>query len=275
MIQKIVFVREDESEVEINTKPREVRVDTEDEGLVLEVTWNPVQLADDAEEYLAVRGAWPGTGKVILYDRNGQMIFKGTVSGFSQGPDEIGLKARQDSMVPGAVSLDVIEDTADVTRMSVLISANNYGKGGLAVDFGDGTPGGTNNGDGTTTTSHLFAAAGTYTVTVTDVDEPERSATYEVIVPFSTATGDLEVSISADAGDPTRRRASILADNKGAGEVTISFGDGLADETNPGDGTTNTEHTYGDGTYTVTVTDVDEPVRTVSQEVTIPFAPEG
>jgi hypothetical protein len=78
----------------------------------------------------------------------------------------------------------------------------------------------------------MFAAAGTYTVTATDVDEPERTATFEVTVPFSTATGDLELSISADAGDPNRRRASILADNKGAGEVTISFGDGLADETN-------------------------------------------
>jgi hypothetical protein len=34
---------------------------------------------------------------------------------------------------------------------------------------------------------------------------------------------------------------------------------------------TNTEHNYGDGTWTVTATDVDEPTRTASQEITVPF----
>lgn len=275
MISKITLVREDQSEVEINTKPAEVCVDTEDEGLVFEVSWDPVQLANDAEEYLAVKSVWPGKDKVLLADKNGEVIFSGKVSGFVHSSEEIGLKAKQDTMVPGAVTLDVVEDTADPNRRSVLITANNYGKGGLSVDFGDSTPGGTNNGDGTTTTSHAYTTDGTYTVTVTDVDEPERTATYEVKIPFSTATGDLEVSISADAGDPNMRRASILADNKGAGEVTISFGDGTPDENNPGDGTTNTEHNYGDGTWTVVVTDVDEPTRTVSQDITIPFASEG
>jgi hypothetical protein len=272
MISKITLVREDLSEVDINTKPKEFHLDTEDEGLVFEVSWHPLQLADDAEEYLAIRAAWPGKEKLVLSDRTGQVVFSGKVSGFIQGPEEIGLRARQDSMVPGAVTLDAVEDTADATRMSVLITTNNYGKGGLSVDFGDGTPGGYSNGDGTTATPHAFLTAGTFTITATDVDEPERTATFEVTVPFATATGDLEVSISADSGDPTRRRASLLADNKGAGEVSISWGDGLADDTNPGDGTTNTEHNYGDGTWTVTVTDVDEPVRTVSQEVTVPFA---
>lgn len=271
MISKITLVREDQSEVEINTKPKDLYMDTEDGGLVFSVTWNPVQLADDAEEYLAVRAAWPGKEKLVLADKNNQVVFSGKISGFVQGPDEVGLSARQDSLVPGAVTVDVVEDPADTTRMSVLITTNNYGKGGLSVDFGDGTPGGYSSGDGTTATPHMFAAAGTYTVTATDVDEPERTSSFEVTVPYSTATGDLEVSISADAGDPNRRRASLLADNKGAGEVSISWGDGLADETNPGDGTTNTEHNYGDGTWTVVVTDVDEPERTVSQEITIPF----
>jgi hypothetical protein len=275
MISKITLVREDTSEVVIDTKPKELTLDTEDGSLVFEVKWNPVQLADDAEEYLAVRAAWPGKEKLVLSDKNNQVVFSGKVSGFIQGPDEVGLSAYQDSLVPGAVTVDVVEDTADPNRMSVLITANNYGKGGLSVDFGDGTPGGFNSGNGTATTAHAFTTAGTYTVTATDVDEPERTSSFEVTVPYSTATGDLEVSISADAGDPTRRRASILADNKGAGEVSISFGDGLADATNPGDGVTNTEHDYGDGTYTVTVTDVDEPTRTVFQEITIPFAAEG
>lgn len=275
MIHKITLVREDLSEIELNTKPKEVSLDTEDEGLVFEISWVPSELANDAEEYLAVKAAWPGKEKIILADRDDEVVFSGKVSGILYGKEEIGLRARQDTQVPGAITLDVVEDTADTSRMSVLITANNYGKGGVSVDFGDTTPGGTNTGDGSTTTSHAFATAGTYTVTVTDVDEPERTATFDVTVPYTVGLGDLEVSISADAGDPTRRRASILADNKGAGEVTISFGDGLADETNPGDGTTNTEHNYGDGTYTVTVTDVDEPVRTVSQEITIPFAPEG
>ena len=275
MIQKITLVREDASEVEINTKPKDLYMDTEDEGLVFSVTWNPVQLADDAEEYLAVRAAWPGKEKLVLADKNNQTVFIGKISGFVQGPDEVGLKARQDSLVPGAVTVDVVEDTADATRMSVLITANNYGKGGLSVDFGDGTPGGFSSGDGTTTTPHLFAAAGTYTVTVTDVDEPERTSSFEVTVPYSTATGDLEISVSADAGDPLRQRASVLADNKGAGEVSISWGDGLPDDTNPGDGVTNTEHNYAEGSFTLAVTDVDEPERTYSQPVTIPFPQEG
>lgn len=275
MIHKVTLVREDMSELVLDTKPQEICVDTEDEGLHVEILWKASQLANDAEEYLAVKAVWPGREKLILADKNDEVLFSGKISGFLYNAEEIGLKARQDSMVPGAVTLDVVEDTADPNRSSVLITANNYGKGGLSIDFGDGTPGGTNSGDGTTTTSHAYTTPGTYTVTVTDVDEPERTATFEVTVPYSTAGGDLEVSISADTGDPALRRASVLADNKGAGEVSISWGDGLADGTNSGDGVTSTEHDYADGTYTVTVTDVDEPVRTASQEITVPFAPEG
>lgn len=275
MIHKITLVREDLSEIELNTKPKELCLDTEDEGLVFEVSWSPSELANDAEEYLAVKAAWPGREKVILADRNDEVVFSGKVSGILFGKDEIGFKARQDTMVPGAVTLDVVEDTADPNRRSVLITANNYGKGGVSIDFGDGTPGGTNSGDGSTTSSHAYTTDGTYTVTVTDVDEPERTATFEVTVPYANGNGELEVSISADSGDPNLRRASVLADNKGAGEVSISWGDGLADGTNSGDGVTSTEHDYADGTWTVTVTDVDEPTRTVAQEVTIPFVPEG
>jgi hypothetical protein len=81
----------------------------------------------------------------------------------------------------------------------------------------------------------------------------------------------IEMTIVADPDDPASQRAVITVDNHGAGDVAIDFGDDTPNEPNPGDGTTETVHTFDPGIYTVTATDVDSPTRTVSKVITVPF----
>ena len=208
MIKTITLVREDATETTLDTKPKEICLETKDGKLHLKLLWNALDLADDAEEYLAVKAVWPGKQSVRLTSGTDEELFKGKVSGFVQTKEDLGFHATQDSMLPGGLQVDVTEDTADATRMSVLITVDNFGEGGVSLDFGDGTPGGTNIGDGTTTTGHLFTAPGTYTVTATDVDQPDRTNTFEVTVPFTVGLGDLEVTIVADSSTTHTHRWS-------------------------------------------------------------------
>jgi len=67
----------------------------------------------------------------------------------------------------------------------------------VAVDFGDESAPVDNAGDGTATSKHTYAEAGTYTVTVTDKANPAKTGAAEVTVPI---TGD------TPAPAPTGRR---------------------------------------------------------------------
>lgn len=271
MIHKVVLVREGGAELVLDTKPKSVCVDTYEDRLKVRLVWDSTELAQDAEEYLAVKNSWPGQESLRLEDRDGNTLFTGKLSGASSGSDEVSLSAVEDDQGPGDLELMVDEDTADPSHMSVLVTVDNHGEGGVALDFGDDSTG-TSSGDGSTSVSHLYGAAGTFTVTATDVDQPERTASVEVTVPFSEPVPDMEVSVTADMSDPSGHRAMIVVDNKGAGEVSVSFGDGSADGTNAGDGVASTLHDYADGTHPLVVTDVDQPTRTYSADVVIPFS---
>jgi hypothetical protein len=85
---------------------------------------------------------------------------------------------------PSELEVTVTEDTADPNRLSVLITANNGDQGSVLLDFGDQSETESNPGDGTTQTPHAYAQAGTFTVTATDEDDPSRTGTAEVTVPF-------------------------------------------------------------------------------------------
>lgn len=266
---------EDGTEVPVAARPKKFSLSQHEEGgslgLVLHIAWGKCELKDDPRAAAAVMYAWPGRESVLLLSGDdGEIAFSGVVSAVGYEDEKVFLKAMGDSgPAPGPLSLSIEQVTTDPEGQTIAVLVDNEGEGEVSLDWGDGTATGLNPGDGVTPTNHAFAAAGNFLVTATDADQPERTASESVSVPFPSA--GLEVSVTASAGDPNRMTATIVADNKGAGEVTVVFGDGQGSAVNPGDGTTATTHVYAAGTYTVVTTDTDQPERTVSTEITVPF----
>lgn len=86
---------------------------------------------------------------------------------------------------PDPLTIAVTEDAADPNRLSVSITADNQGEGPVIVEPGDGSAALANPGDGTTVTSYSYPEPGSYTVVVTDDDNPTRGASQSVTVPFT------------------------------------------------------------------------------------------
>lgn len=86
---------------------------------------------------------------------------------------------------PEPLVLSVVEDTSDANRQTVSATVDNKGQGPVTIDFGDGNPGVSNPGDGTTPSVNTYAAAGDYTVVATDDDNATRGASQAVTVPFT------------------------------------------------------------------------------------------
>lgn len=278
MENKISLLKADGSEVLIDTEPEEFSASYgEYDRLKICVAWNRTALAQDASEYLAVTRAWPGVETLVLKDKNGMQLFSAPVSGVNHDEDLVGIDANEIEGTIGDLDITVTEDASDGSRMSVKIVVDNHGQGGVVVDFGDDNTPGTNLGDGVEETLHQYATPGTYTVSVWDVDQPGRTKSSVVTVPFETEGEELEVEVVEDTADETRRSVNVTVDNKGMGSVTVDFGDGSTVEANPGDGTTATPHSYelvDDGDYNIIVTDADDPLRTETVTVTIPFEDE-
>jgi PKD repeat protein len=150
-------------------------------------------------------------------------------------------------------------------------SASRAGNGhtliGFSWDFGDGT-----SGSGMTTT-HVYAAAGSYTVLLTVTDESGQRATsaattltigtgaptasFTFVVTAATST------VSFDAGASTARGGSTIT------TYTWLFGDGSSATTS----NATTSHVFAPGnTYSVKLTVTDSLGRsgTVTQSVTVP-----
>jgi len=85
---------------------------------------------------------------------------------------------------PDPLALTVTEDTSDASRMTVTVTVDNKGQGAVSVDPGDGSGVLANPGDGSPVT-HVYAAAGDYTLVVTDDDNATRGASQAVTVPFT------------------------------------------------------------------------------------------
>ncbi|KGI79392.1 hypothetical protein IL38_24160 [Actinopolyspora erythraea] len=84
---------------------------------------------------------------------------------------------------------------------------------------------------------------------------------------------DAPVVTVSKTGNP--REVSLTADNGGR-PVTIQWGDGSADGSNPGDGTTATTHVYPEETaYTITVFDAEDPGASTTTQVDFTPAAEG
>lgn len=277
MSYKVAVRRDGQEDTPIKWEPKELTIEEHYEGgLCVEATYYEGKLAMyDPEGYQAIKYAWPGEDVLVLLKENAEdgwdEVFAGTVTKVGDGAGELCIAAHEAAgPEPDPLALTVSQDTTDPNRLSVSVVADNHGAGEVSLSFGDGTATVSNPGDGTTLSGHAYAAGGTFTVVATDVDQPERTASQVVTVPYP--FGDLEVQVNADPADTTRRTASVTANNQGAGQVAIDFGDGTTAVSNPGDGTTVSTHAFTlDGSYTLTVTDVDQPERTLAQTVVIPI----
>jgi len=268
----VTIRREDGTEVPVAVKPTKIKVDTGDTGLSVGLAWCKPDIQDDPTAYAALLGAWPQVDGLVLA-KDDAARFDGLVSCVGHDEKHVWVEAVGDGggPQPGALSLSVSADDADPNRMTVSVVVDNAGEGEVSLDFGDGSPTEVNAGDGATATVHTFADEGQYAIQATDTDQPERTATESVTVPFPGEGEELVVTITADPSDPNRLTASLVANNAGQGEVSVDWGDGSATEVNPGDGATPSTHVYVDGSYQVAVTDTDQPERTVSQPITVPF----
>ena len=149
---------------------------------------------------------------------------------------------------------------------------------GLSWNFGDPSSG--NNTSTATNPSHLFANAGTYTVTLTATDDlgvsTQATATVKVDAPPTAAFSASATTASpASPGTAVSFNASASSDSVGTiTDYSWNFGDG-----SPVDdaGTTPTAaHTYatrGNYTVTLTVTNDDGQTGTAMQTVTVDDPP--
>lgn len=89
---------------------------------------------------------------------------------------------------PAPLTAEVGEDTSDATRMTALLAWDNSGTGNhVTVDWG--VPDAVDDDEPPTgTASYAYPSAGTYPITVTDLEDDTRVVTVDVTVPF-TVTG--------------------------------------------------------------------------------------
>lgn len=215
----------------------------------------------------------PGDGFNVSqhsYDSTGNFVIVATDT---DQPDRTAQHVVHISGTAGELEVTATADDTDPAKLRVKVTVDNSGEGPVDVDFGDDTPTVTNPGDGTTESVHDYQAPGTYTVTTTDTDRPSRTGTADVTVVGDGGTGgdNLVVVIVADESDPDRKTASLTANNTTHGATTISWGDGSTSESYPGDNSVRTHVYVGEGTFSVVVTDEDEPARFIETLITLPF----
>lgn len=162
-------------------------------------------------------GLTPGTAYEVAVAAVDKRVWVGITSALSTplvvtttgtAPDPSTTSADLCSTGPGPVEPMEITETIDGLNVSLLV--DNKGEGEVTIDWGDETPTGTNPGDGTTATTHDYATDGTYTITVTDADNPDRTGTVEVTV---AAPGAMAAATTA----PTPKRTTKSATPRSSG----------------------------------------------------------
>lgn len=195
MSYKVAIRPDGQDEVKVQVEPKNFKIeeDYESTGVLVEVEYAKARLAtQDPDGYKAILAAWPTVDELVLYRRKvgedsveWEEVFSGTVNKLDTDDHLITIGGHMVAPVPpNPLTVDVVQDTSDPNRQTVLISADNDEQGAVTLAFGDGTQDGANPGDGVERTTHAFANPGTYTVVATDSDDAERTAQQVVTVPF-------------------------------------------------------------------------------------------
>lgn len=190
------------------------------------------------------------------------------------GPPEASCGCQElEAMAPGAVDGQIDIDTDQPNRACFTVSGSPGRR--VTIDWGDESD--TVNSRVGREECHIYTSTGTYTITVSDVDDADKSNTYEVTIDDVPQLDDPTIEVSPTSGTaPLSVRLSV--DNHENGQVTIDWGDDTDTETvdgnnQDGDGPAEYPHQYTDpGTYTITVTAVadDRAEATTEVEVTDP-----
>lgn len=142
------------------------------------------------------------------------------------------------------------------------ITWDNHGNGPVTIDWGDSSA--TEDGEVTGSKNHTYEP-GDHTITVISKANPAAKAVENVTIPIGGAEAPT-LTVEKGEGD---NDAKATWDNHDNGPVTIDWGDDS--ETEEGQASGNTEHTYEPGTYTVTVTSQADTDAKADQEITIPI----
>ena len=178
-----------------------------------------------------------------------------------------------EAMAPGAVDGEITTDPDQPNRACFTVSGSPGRR--VTIDWGDDSD--TVNSRVGREECHIYTSTGTYTITVSDVDDADKSNTYDVTIDDVPQLDDPTIEVSPTSGTaPLSVRLSV--DNHENGQVTIDWGDDTDTETvdgndQDGDGPAEYPHQYTEvGEYTITVTAVadDRAEATTEVEVTDP-----
>lgn len=96
-------------------------------------------------------------------------------------------KANPASLATSTVTAPLMVLTATKTTgnaQSTDLLAENWTFGSVTIDWDDANPDGTNPGDGTTVTAHVYTGSGSHTVVVTDASDPTRQGRVTFTIPW-------------------------------------------------------------------------------------------
>lgn len=147
------------------------------------VSWCRRTLGEDAESYVLVSRSWPGREFLSLMDRSGREVFYGKVSKVKFTDTHITVEAADLAVDPNSpMEVEVTTDVPGSRR--AFITVDNKGNGPVNITFGDGSPDGSNPGDGVTQSFHEYGEGGIFDILVQDADNAARNFSYQVAVPF-------------------------------------------------------------------------------------------
>lgn len=182
MSYQVTITTQDGQETEVETRLDSVSVGEKDGAVLVCASWCRLDLAQDPAGSEVLGRVWPGQDRLTL-STDAEDVFWGSVVKVEHGRAYVTVEAKGDHD-PAPDALSVRTDADEQDPMTVRVTVDNKGHGPVSVHFGDGTPAVDDNGDGVGHTVHTYALEGTYTLTVTDKNEPSRNRSTGVTVPF-------------------------------------------------------------------------------------------
>jgi len=152
--------------------------------------------ADTSGQTVSINYANTGNGPVTINWGDGTAAQDGTETGTAVTHEYadpgtynvvVASKANPASSSTIAVTAPLMVLTATETSgnaNSTDLLVENWTAGSVVIDWGDGGPTGTNVGDGTTVTAHVYGAPGTYTIVATDASDATRKGSVTVTIPW-------------------------------------------------------------------------------------------